>query len=195
LGLTYTPRLDLIFEALTSESKFPFPGIRALSKDVAAQRTLRSNPHALERLLPVLGDIPTIFGEIRALTAMQDQFDTDKVPDASSIVAFGMKRSSVCHRLMSCSAPVKQMGDNYAPHALFEPCKIAALISMEYLLAGSCPRAEILQSLESKLTRSTQSVSVGSRALVSVSTAVSCWFHRTLLYLAHFQLLSFLVFN
>jgi hypothetical protein len=34
-------------------------------------------------------------------------------------------------------------------------------------------------------------VSVGSRALVSVSTAVSCWFHETLLYLARFQLLSF----
>jgi hypothetical protein len=34
-------------------------------------------------------------------------------------------------------------------------------------------------------------VSVGSRALVSVSIAVSCWFHETLLYLAHFQLLSF----
>lgn len=139
LRLTHKCRLDLIFAALTtSEFKLSFPSIKALSKDVATQRTLRSNPHLLERL-------------------PQDQFDTYKVPDASSIVFFGKKRSSICHRLISCSPPVKKMKGNFTPRSLFEPCKIAALIFMEYLLAGTRPRAEVLQSLELKLTRSTQS--------------------------------------
>lgn len=138
-----------------SEPKFPFVSTKPPPETLASQDILHSDLHLLERVPPVLGNIPTIFCEIRSLAAMQDEFGTDEVPQAS-IVSFGKKRSSIFHRLLSCSAPDIQMDGPQGPASLFEPCKIAALIFMEYVLSGLRPRAEILQSFESQLMRSIQ---------------------------------------
>jgi hypothetical protein len=117
--------------ALTiSEPKFPFVGIKPPPQTLVYQGTLHSDLHLLERVGPVPGNIPAIFLEIRSLAAMQDSFGTDEVPQAG-FVRFGKERSSIWHRLLSCSAPAKQMDVSQGLASLFEPCKIAVLIFME----------------------------------------------------------------
>ena len=99
----------------------------------------------------ILGPLVTIFREIRYLIAIQDIFDSDEM-EKDHVMTFVQKRSSIFHRLLchKSSSPPGKKNHEY----LHEPCRIAALIFMEYTLSRRTPRQAMLRSFGANLMHS-----------------------------------------
>lgn len=147
------PRLDLIHATLTmSAPRFPYVGDEIPPDD--SEFITSDLPHTASPTLERLpGPLPAILREIRLLMAIQDGFSTGKI--LKDLVLFGKKRSLIFHRLLSSSVKPDSSEDDFA---LFEPCRIAAIIFVEYILSTRRPRRDIMQALESRLRSSLQSL-------------------------------------
>lgn len=99
----------------------------------------------LESMGSVLAPLSVIFRDIRHLLTLQDSLSSDH-KDSDRLMLFVDRRTFIFSRLLSTQAfesPPTEKGHAY----LYEPCRIAALIFMEYELARNTPNQNMLQKL------------------------------------------------
>ncbi|KUJ13371.1 uncharacterized protein LY89DRAFT_721396 [Mollisia scopiformis] len=136
-------RLDLIAVTLTNSK----PRFAALGESGFIDTSASGGVACvlLESMEGVLAPLSVIFKNIRHLLALQDSFASDH-GDSDRTILFVEKRSFIFNRLLSTQkskSPPTEKAHTY----LYEPCRIAALIFMEYALARDTPNQNMLRKL------------------------------------------------
>lgn len=92
-------------------------------------------------------DIPRILFEIRHLTLVVEGFQKNRGATPKEMLSFSKARSAIEYRLLLMTPP----DDNQHPHFLYEACRIAAVIYINYVLHEFDPLFRVLEKLKKKL--------------------------------------------
>jgi len=94
-------------------------------------------------------EIPQILFEIRHLTLVVESFNNSRGATSAEMLAFSKARSALEYRLLLMHTPVESADHGY--HYVYEACRIAAVIYINYVLHEFDPIFRVLENLKRKL--------------------------------------------